>query len=94
MNAPANVFAGLGGDLPAHASFSSVAVKWVRHWNANLFSFAVERPPSFRFRSGEFVMIGLAGGRPPADAARLFDRQPVLVRRTGIPGRSRCPMAR
>lgn len=31
----------------------------VRHWSDDLFSFAIERPASFRFRSGEFVMIGL-----------------------------------
>lgn len=31
----------------------------VRHWNDRLFSFRVTRPPSLRFRSGEFVMIGL-----------------------------------
>jgi ferredoxin--NADP+ reductase len=52
-----------------HAAFQTVPVRWVRHWNEHLFSFAVERPASFRFRSGEFVMIGLpgdddAGGRP------------------------------
>lgn len=40
-------------------------VRSVRHWNAHLFSFTITRPPSFRFRSGEFVMIGLPGeGRP------------------------------
>jgi len=38
----------------------------VRHWNDRLFSFRVTRPASLRFRSGEFVMIGLMGenGRP------------------------------
>ena len=38
----------------------------VRHWTDRLFSFKVERPRSLRFRSGEFVMIGLPGddGRP------------------------------
>jgi ferredoxin--NADP+ reductase len=53
--------------IPESAAFLSVAVKWVRHWNEHLFSFAVERPASFRFRSGEFVMIGLPGedgGKP------------------------------
>ena len=34
-------------------------VLWVRHWTDRLFSFALTRPPSFRFRSGEFVMVGL-----------------------------------
>jgi ferredoxin--NADP+ reductase len=31
----------------------------VQHWTDRLFSFRVTRPPSLRFRSGEFVMIGL-----------------------------------
>lgn len=42
-------------------------VRWVRHWTKGLFSFAIDRPEDFRFRSGEFVMIGLpdaAGGKP------------------------------
>ena len=33
----------------------------VKHWDDRLFSFRVERPASLRFRSGEFVMIGLMG---------------------------------
>lgn len=45
--------------LPEHAAFQTCAVRWVRHWNEHLFSFAIERPASFRFRAGEFVMIGL-----------------------------------
>ncbi len=38
----------------------------VKHWSDNLFSFRVTRPASLRFRSGEFVMIGLMGdnGKP------------------------------
>ncbi|MGR3660542.1 MAG: ferredoxin--NADP reductase [Paracoccaceae bacterium] len=38
----------------------------VTHWTDRLFSFRVTRPMSLRFRSGEFVMIGLMGdnGRP------------------------------
>ena len=31
----------------------------VKHWTDRLFSFRVRRPQSLRFRSGEFVMIGL-----------------------------------
>lgn len=34
-------------------------VTTVRHWTDRLFSFRVTRPASLRFRSGEFVMIGL-----------------------------------
>lgn len=38
----------------------------IRHYTDRLFSFRLTRPRSLRFRSGEFVMIGLAGadGRP------------------------------
>ncbi len=38
----------------------------VKHWTDRLFSFRVTRPQSLRFRSGEFVMIGLMGdnGKP------------------------------
>jgi ferredoxin--NADP+ reductase len=40
-------------------------VRWVRHWTEGYFSFAITRPQSFRFRSGEFVMIGLPiNGKP------------------------------
>ncbi|MCC2975810.1 ferredoxin--NADP reductase [Sphingomonas sp. PL-96] len=51
--------------IPETSAFLNVKVLWVRHWNDRLFSFAVERPSSFRFRSGEFVMIGLPGEKKP-----------------------------
>lgn len=51
--------------LAPSSAFHAEPVLWVRHWNEHLFSFAVSRPASFRFRSGEFVMIGLpAEGKP------------------------------
>ena len=37
----------------------------VKHWSDRLFSFRVTRPASLRFRSGEFVMIGLMGDPDP-----------------------------
>ena len=37
----------------------------VKHWTDRLFSFRVTRPASLRFRSGEFVMIGLMGDLHP-----------------------------
>jgi ferredoxin--NADP+ reductase len=53
---------------PAKPSpFHALKVLWVRHWTDQLFSFGLERPEDFRFRSGEFVMIGLPaedGGKP------------------------------
>lgn len=52
---------------PRPAPFHELKVAWVRHWTDQLFSFGLERPEDFRFRSGEFVMIGLPGedgGKP------------------------------
>jgi ferredoxin--NADP+ reductase len=52
--------------LEPTASLSVEKVLSVHHWNEHLFSFKISRPASFRFRSGEFVMIGLRGdnGKP------------------------------
>lgn len=47
------------GASSAATSSDKATVTAVTHWTDNLFSFSVQRPPSFRFRSGEFVMIGL-----------------------------------
>ena len=51
--------------LPPSAALSIETVQDVRHWNEHLFSFTISRPASFRFRSGEFVMIGLMGDSKP-----------------------------
>ncbi len=52
--------------LEPTTSLSVETVLSVRHWNEHLFSFRITRPASFRFRSGEFVMIGLRNdnGKP------------------------------
>lgn len=43
----------------------SLKVSNIRHWTDRTFSFNCERPQSFRFRSGEFAMIGLpVDGKP------------------------------
>ncbi|MEQ9488434.1 MAG: ferredoxin--NADP reductase [Alphaproteobacteria bacterium] len=41
-------------------------VTYVKHWTDRLFSFRITRPASFRFRSGEFIMVGLRqeNGKP------------------------------
>jgi len=40
-------------------------VRNIRHWTDKTFSFNCDRPQAFRFRSGEFVMIGLMlDGKP------------------------------
>ncbi|PQO24506.1 ferredoxin--NADP(+) reductase [Rhodobacteraceae bacterium WD3A24] len=57
MNAP---------DTAPKALKDAATVTEVTHWTDRLFSFRVERPRSLRFRSGEFVMLGLPGddGKP------------------------------
>ena len=51
----------------ANSAFNVETVLWVKHWTDQYFSFGITRPASFRFRSGEFVMIGLPGedGKKP-----------------------------
>jgi len=51
---------------PQNAAAASAMVRAVTHWTPSLFSFQLERPQTFRFRSGEFAMLGLMqpDGRP------------------------------
>ncbi|MGK2286195.1 ferredoxin--NADP reductase [Pedomonas sp. V897] len=51
--------------LEPSAALTVETVLSVHHWNEHLFSFKITRPASFRFRSGEFVMIGLPGEQRP-----------------------------
>lgn len=48
-----------------YPAFHVETVTSVHHWTDRLFSFKLTRPQSFRFRSGEFVMIGLPGDGKP-----------------------------
>lgn len=50
---------------PARALPDAQTVTQVKHWTDQLFSFRVTRPASLRFRSGEFVMLGLMGDPHP-----------------------------
>lgn len=54
------------GATPVRTLPDAQTVISVRHWTDRLFSFRVTRPQSLRFRSGEFVMIGLLddAGKP------------------------------
>ncbi len=45
--------------------FEFLKVSRIKHWTERTFSFACQRPAGFRFRSGEFVMIGLAVEEKP-----------------------------
>ena len=47
------------------SNFNQESVLSVHHWTDNLFSFTTTRHPSFRFRNGEFTMIGLKVGEKP-----------------------------
>jgi ferredoxin--NADP+ reductase len=54
------------------SQFNRESVVSVRHWTDRLFSFRTTRTPSFRFRSGQFIMMGLeAEGRPLVRAYSL-----------------------
>jgi ferredoxin/flavodoxin---NADP+ reductase len=50
---------------PPPANLQVSRVTCVKHYTESLFAFSCERPASFRFRSGEFVMIGLMNGAKP-----------------------------
>ncbi len=53
------------GQAPVNSPWHHETVTWVKHWTGRLFSFGLTRPASMRFRSGEFVMIGLPSeGKP------------------------------
>ena len=51
--------------FPIPANVFAETVVSVRHYTDRLFSFRVTRPQAFRFRSGEFVMIGLPNAAKP-----------------------------
>ena len=47
------------------SSIQNEEVMEVRHWTDSLFSFATTRHSAFRFRSGQFTMLGLDGPERP-----------------------------
>src|SRR6478735_4997967 len=49
--------------IPANVHVETVVS--VKHYTDRLFSFRITRPQSLRFRSGEFVMIGLPNAEKP-----------------------------
>src|SRR3954471_12085240 len=54
-----------GSGNGAMSNFNQESVLSVHHWTDTLFSFTTTRDPSFRFRNGEFTMIGLKVGEKP-----------------------------
>ena len=63
--APQNVASAQPVEFPIPAGVFAERVVSVRHYTDRLFSFRITRPQSFRFRSGEFVMIGLPNVEKP-----------------------------
>ncbi|MET2829722.1 ferredoxin--NADP reductase [Mesorhizobium shangrilense] len=51
--------------FPIPANVYAQTVVSVKHYTDRLFSFRITRPQSLRFRSGEFVMIGLPNAEKP-----------------------------
>ncbi len=52
-------------EFPVPAGVFAQIVTEVQHYTDRLFRFRMTRPASFRFRSGEFVMIGLPNAEKP-----------------------------
>ncbi|WP_455473881.1 ferredoxin--NADP reductase [Bartonella sp. B30(2025)] len=56
---------GVLSNFPIPENVFALTVQEVRHYTDHLFKFRLNRPDSFRFRSGEFVMIGLPNAEKP-----------------------------
>lgn len=52
-------------EFPIPSGVFAERVTEVKHYTDRLFKFRITRPQSFRFRSGEFVMIGLPNAEKP-----------------------------
>jgi ferredoxin--NADP+ reductase len=63
MTATDTAMAETGFPIPAGCFAETVTE--VKHYTDRLFKFRITRPASFRFRSGEFVMIGLPNSEKP-----------------------------
>lgn len=59
------ILAGNPSPFPVPAGCYALTVQDVQHYTDSLFRFRVTRPMQFRFRSGEFVMIGLPNAEKP-----------------------------
>jgi len=61
----AEVIENVDAAFPIPDNVFAETVSEVQHYTDNLFRFRITRPASFRFRSGEFVMIGLPNAEKP-----------------------------
>ncbi|MCZ2329012.1 ferredoxin--NADP reductase [Bartonella sp. F02] len=55
----------VASDFPIPENVFALTVQEVCHYTDRLFKFRLNRPENFRFRSGEFVMIGLPNAEKP-----------------------------
>ncbi|WP_375650916.1 ferredoxin--NADP reductase [Bartonella sp. OT172YNZD] len=62
-NVPSNISSVASFSIPENVF--ALTVQEVCHYTDRLFKFRLNRPDSFRFRSGEFVMIGLPNAEKP-----------------------------
>ncbi|WP_019224564.1 ferredoxin--NADP reductase [Bartonella rattimassiliensis] len=62
-NVPSNISS--VANFPISENVFALTVQEVYHYTDRLFKFRLNRPESFRFRSGEFVMIGLPNAAKP-----------------------------
>lgn len=62
---PTPIVEGQPGGFAVPSGVFAETVTEVQHYTAHLFRFRITRPASFRFRSGEFVMIGLPNADKP-----------------------------
>lgn len=65
MSDAAVIVQGKPADFPTPTGVFAETVTSVEHYTDRLFKFRITRPASFRFRSGEFVMIGLPNSEKP-----------------------------
>ncbi len=63
-NVQSNI-SGVTSNFPISENVFALIVQEVYHYTDRLFKFRLNRPESFRFRSGEFVMIGLPNAKKP-----------------------------
>ena len=71
------------------SAFNEETVLTVHHWTDRLFSFTTTRDPSFRFRNGEFTMIGLKVGEKPLLRAVMRETKGNQVRAAELLGINR-----
>ena len=60
-----NIAVAVGTAFPIPDGVHAERVTLVEHYTDRLFRFRITRPSTFRFRSGEFVMIGLPNAEKP-----------------------------